>query len=130
MRVRAHVLLKSLNDALQAKAAEAEAPLHILCHDLQNSVGAAHGFLRLIDDSRESDDSRRLLGVSRAALDHTGEIIDYVRELRALAAGKRSLTLRATPLGLCLASVAGLFRLRLEESACRSGCRPRPRRPV
>lgn len=115
VRVRAHVLLKALNDALQAKAAEAEALLHILCHDLQNSVGAARGFLGLIDAGQETPDARRLLGESRAALDRTGDIIDHVRELRALTAGKRALTLSPTPLLPCLESAAGLFRLRLEE---------------
>lgn len=114
MRVRAHVLLKVLKDALQAKAAEAETLLHILCHDLQNSVGAAHGYLGLAEDS-PGEDRHRFLADCRVSLERTLEIIDHVRELRALATGKRSLTLSPVRLADCFDAVIGLFRLRLAE---------------
>jgi CheY-like chemotaxis protein/anti-sigma regulatory factor (Ser/Thr protein kinase) len=114
MRVRAHVLLKVLNDALQAKAAEAESLLHILCHDLQNSVGAARGYIGLVEGA-PADDSRSFLMECRVSLDRTIEIIDHVRELRALATGKRSLRLSPLRLGDGFDAIMGLFRLKLAE---------------
>lgn len=115
VRVRTHMLIKVLTDALHVKAAEAETLLHILCHDLQNSVGAAQGYISLIDKQGMVPESADYLGETRATVTRALMIIDHVRELRALTTGKRRLALGPVALSECFDAMASIFRLRLAE---------------
>jgi CheY-like chemotaxis protein/anti-sigma regulatory factor (Ser/Thr protein kinase) len=115
VRVRTHVLIKALTDELHEKAAEAETLLHILCHDLQNSIGAAQGYLSLIDGADLAGGSVAYVADTRATVDRAMLIIDHVRELRALMSGKRTLALRPVTLRDCFGAVASVFHLRLAE---------------
>jgi len=117
-RVRSHTLVKALTDELQAKAHEAETLLHILCHDLQNSIGAAQGYLGLARSST-GEELTRYLGECGATVDRALEIIAHVRELRALATGKRSLLLRPVALVDCFMAMESVFALKLAEKELR-----------
>jgi two-component system, sensor histidine kinase and response regulator len=118
-RVRSHILVKALTDELQAKAHEAETLLHILCHDLQNSIGAAQGYLALARSSGPGDDVTRYLGECGVTVDRALEIIAHVRELRALATGKRTLFLRPVALVDCFMAMESVFALKLAEKELR-----------
>ncbi len=115
VRVRTHLLIKALADELHAKAAEAETLLHILCHDLQNSVGAAQGYLSLIERTDLAAMSNEYLGETRATVSRAMMIIDHVRELRALTTGKHRLEIVRVPLPGCFQAVASVFRMKLAE---------------
>lgn len=69
---------------LEAQAAEQQALLRVLCHDLGNSMGAAHAMLTLVHQARDEQDRRKCielsLGASRSALD----LIAHVAEYRSL----------------------------------------------
>jgi two-component system sensor histidine kinase/response regulator len=115
VRVRTHLMLRALNEELKAKAREAETLLHILCHDLQNSVGAARGYLALIRMGATEEELVRYLGDCEATIERALDIIAHVRELKALASGKLVLELRPVALADCFAAVDSIFRLRLAE---------------
>ena len=69
---------------LEAQTQEQEALLRVLCHDLRNSVGAAHALLCDLSEAGSEDEKREFLDLSRSATQSALDLIGHVAEYRTL----------------------------------------------
>lgn len=69
---------------LEAQAQEQEALLRVLCHDLRNSVGAAHTLLRSLAGARSERERTDFLDLSLSATQSALDLIGHVAEYRTL----------------------------------------------
>jgi two-component system, sensor histidine kinase and response regulator len=69
---------------LEAQTQEQEALLRVLCHDLRNSVGAAHTLLGELSEAGSQEEQRDLLDLSRSATQSALDLIGHVAEYRTL----------------------------------------------
>ena len=81
-RVATHLKLRKSQEKVQKQNARVRELLHILCHDLANPIGTSRAFLELIEE--DPADSEELLGLCIKATDHALDVIDLVRQIRAL----------------------------------------------
>jgi CheY-like chemotaxis protein/anti-sigma regulatory factor (Ser/Thr protein kinase) len=80
-RVRTHLELKHSRDLIAIISQERKELLHILCHDLANSLGAVVTLLNFTEDDDDFGETRaHLLSTAQNGLN----LIDLVREMRAL----------------------------------------------
>jgi signal transduction histidine kinase len=113
-RVRTHLALHAAKRRLAEHKAEYEHLLHILCHDLWNPIAAVRGFVALARRAPMSEAIHQYCEGVESCLGHQEAIIERVRELRAIDAGKREAPLVPVLLRPAIASAAELFRARLE----------------
>lgn len=69
---------------LEAQTQEQEALLRVLCHDLRNSVGAAHTLLRSFSAAGSEREQRDYLELSLSATQSALDLIAHVAEYRTL----------------------------------------------
>jgi two-component system sensor histidine kinase/response regulator len=87
-RVRTQLRLKKDSDIIARQSREQKELLHVLCHELANHVGAIQSLLEMADSSEDLTAFKPdLLMVVGQAI----EVINFVRELRALEEGKKKL---------------------------------------
>lgn len=81
-RVRTQILLHHSSKQLRQQAAEQQALLRILCHDLQNPVAAVDSILEMLTDA--PGESEELLPLARTSISAALDLIEHVRGLRHL----------------------------------------------
>ncbi len=117
-RVQTHLALRGAQQELSEKNEEYEALLHILLHDLMNPIGAMRGFLRIVR-SMAGEESRKFCDYIGDCIHHQEQIIDQVRELRALETGKKSLSIQPVNLQKVVNTSSTIFANRLEQKQIR-----------
>lgn len=97
-RVQTHLALRQATVAAQQKNQQLQQLLHILCHDLANPLGAIQSLLQMAADAEDFFSMREsLLDVANNAMD----LIDRVRQMRALDEGRLKVELKPTNLLEC-----------------------------
>lgn len=81
-RVKTHLDLRRSTLLLEQKSNEQKELLHILCHDLGNPIGNIQSLSRLIKE--EPEDALELVGLIEHTAGQSLEVIDLVRQMRAL----------------------------------------------
>ncbi|NOQ17412.1 MAG: response regulator [Methyloprofundus sp.] len=88
LRVKLHLDLKFSKEEIIQKNNEQKELLHILCHDLMNSVGVVQSFLRLKEfDVALSEDEEYMM----MAINNSVDTIDLVRKMRCIEEEKVSI---------------------------------------
>jgi len=90
-RIRNQINLHQSSYQLQKQAAEQQALLRVLCHDLQNPVAAVSSLLDLSGESDES--SEEYLPLARISIQSALDLIQHVRDYRNLIEKGQSYTL-------------------------------------
>ncbi|MDH4121821.1 MAG: hybrid sensor histidine kinase/response regulator [Deltaproteobacteria bacterium] len=116
-RVETHLTLKIARQKLARQNEEIESLLHVLSHDLSNPLSAIMGFCQLasILPTYQDPDTQELWRNVHLALAQQEEIIEHVREMRALEMGKKTIELTPVNLGDSLLTVAKIFHHKLSE---------------
>ena len=90
VRVRNHLELALAKRKIAVQAEEQKQLLHILCHDLANSIGSVQSFLSFSDEEFQEN-----LGFYKKAMETSAQngmdLIELVRKMRALDDGKLAL---------------------------------------
>lgn len=94
-RVQTHLDLARANQTICRQNDDLRQLLHILCHDLATPIG---GIVSLLEITQEPDDWRAMLTDLSRASQNALDLIDLVRQMRALEEGKKQLKL--VPVGL------------------------------
>ncbi len=95
-RIKTHLDLYFSKKIIEQKNQKQRELIHLLCHDLTNSIGSVHGISRMIRQEKESlSEYDELI---EEASSNAMEIIDLVRQLSSLEEGKLVVQLR--PLNL------------------------------
>lgn len=89
VRVKTHLELKFSKETILQQNQEQRELLHILCHDLMNSVGAVQSLLKMED----ADDLSEVDEIMLIAINNAVEIIDSVRQIRSIEEKKVNLEL-------------------------------------
>lgn len=89
-RVKTHLELSLSRKLIALKNHKQRKLIHVLCHDLQNSLGAIRNFLDLLDEDSLEEFKELLI----ESADNGIEIIQFVRQLSSLTDGKLKLSLK------------------------------------
>ena len=116
-RVKVHCNTKTAEDALQKAKEDTETLLHVLCHDLVNPLTAIDMMVELAQrlSGQEVEESNELWKKVKTATLQIIDIIDHVREMRALESGKKKIELMPVPLADVLEAVNSNFQSKLAE---------------
>jgi len=90
VRIKTQLELKFSKEMVVKQSHEQQELIHILCHDLMNSVGAVQTFLNLKKSDGELSEYDEL---SLTAIDNAVEVIDLVRQIKSIEEGKVNLEL-------------------------------------
>jgi two-component system, sensor histidine kinase and response regulator len=110
VRVQTHLSLKKSKDMLYHIGNERKELLHILCHDLANPM---HSIISVLDIMHNSDDFVQMRGFLLEAVKQGLDIIDLVRQMRALE--ERRLKLSRVELSPLIEVSHTILRQRLEQ---------------
>ncbi|NOQ34617.1 MAG: response regulator [Methylococcaceae bacterium] len=90
IRVKTQLELKFSKEIIEQKNREQQELLHILCHDLMNSVGAVQGFLSLKKEEGGTLEYDELISLST---NNAIDVIDSVRQIKSIEEGKVNIEL-------------------------------------
>lgn len=93
-RVKTHIQLKQQKENILKISQDREALIHVLCHDLINPIGSVLTLMQLVADGLLDIHERNSLGIIQKSLQQSLDIIEMVREQRALLSGKYQLNLQ------------------------------------
>ena len=96
-RVRTHLALKEAQETANAQAKELKELVHILSHDLSNHIQSMIMVLHSTDGKPEAFFESR--GFMKTMANNGKEIINMVRQMRAIAEGKMKMKLEPIDLG-------------------------------
>jgi two-component system sensor histidine kinase/response regulator len=85
-RIKTHLELNLSRKIIEQKNHKQNELIHVLCHDLMNSVGAVRSFLDIIKIDRENTEN--YMDMIGRSISNTVEIIDLVRQISSLEEGK------------------------------------------
>jgi two-component system, sensor histidine kinase and response regulator len=110
VRVQTHLRLKKSTDLIYSISNERKELLHILCHDLANPM---HSIISVLDIMQDGDDFSKMRGFLMEAVKQGLDIIDLVRQMRALE--ERPLSLSQVALRGLLEVSCTILRQKLEQ---------------
>ncbi len=113
---------KSTEDALQKSKEESESLAHVLCHDLINQLTAIKGFLDLLDaddDQQISEETKEVMDYSQERVKNMVEIIEHVREMRALASVKKKIDISPVSLEAAFFTAQTIFQKKMDDKEIR-----------
>ena len=90
VRIKTQLELKFSKEMVAKQSHEQQELIHILCHDLMNSVGAVQTFLNI---KKSDGDFSEYDELSLIAIDNAVEVIDLVRQIKSIEEGKVNLEL-------------------------------------
>ncbi|GMT48493.1 MAG: hybrid sensor histidine kinase/response regulator [bacterium] len=88
MRVKTHLDLRLSKEIIQRQSNERKELLHVVCHDLVNPMAYIIGVLDLADNEKDLSIFEEMKGRMRSAMTNGINMINMVREMRALEEGK------------------------------------------
>ncbi|NOQ36477.1 MAG: response regulator [Methylococcaceae bacterium] len=87
-RIKTHLHLYFSLQIIAKKNKQRNELIHILCHDLKNSVGATSTLIELLEIEKEADNIPEYHQLIKSATNNAIEIIDLVSETMCLEEGK------------------------------------------
>jgi two-component system, sensor histidine kinase and response regulator len=122
-RARIHLDLHRARRSILAQKEEQEALLRVLCHDLQNPIGAAFSMVELLqmhpDAAHFSQKTQDRLGLVRRAMTSALELIAHVREYRSLVDREQMYLTEKVPLKEAFEEVLMLNQNRADDKEVR-----------
>ena len=113
-RVRTHLRLRQAGVTIARQNDTLRQLLHILCHDLATPVGNVYSLLTLMEDG---DDWRPLMPHLTQEAANAMDLINLVRQMRALEEGKMRLTISPVNLSEAFQSAAQSVASKLQKKA-------------
>ncbi|MGE4317449.1 MAG: response regulator [Deferribacterales bacterium] len=116
-RVATHVDLVLSKRMLAERVRETSELIHVICHDLVNPIGSIKNLLSLVDEDEPIDDLKPMM---ESAVDRCLNIVELVRQMKAVENGKLKIKIAPVRLGDAVAGSLEVLSSMLKEKDIRA----------